>query len=194
MPKINVEHVAIKLQSATAGFLLDSKSVDLNIKANDIKYYTDGVKTEEDKSFASGTLKIVAGSLPQAEYCSMFGHTVEETTEEVVCKGGDASAPCGAGFIGTNVKGGVKSYRAIWLVNVTFAEPSDAYKCKEGTMSYQDGATLEGSVDLDSNDEWKREKTFPTKAEAITWLNAKAGITDTGETDDTSGGGDESGT
>lgn len=176
MPKINVEYIVVKPTSATAGTVLGAKTADINIKANDGKYYVDGVLSETDKSFASGTVKLTAGTLPTDIYCSMFGHTLDSETNEISCKTTDASANCGTGFIGTSVKSGIKSFRAIWLPQTVYAEPNDTYKCSEGTVSFQDGATLEGTVDADNTGEWKKEKTFPTLAEAKEWLNTKASI------------------
>lgn len=70
------------------------------------------------------------------------------------------------------------SYLVKWLRKVKFAEPNDETDTKGETVAFQT-PTIEGTVFQGDDGVWKEQAEFATEAEAVAWLNQKAGITDT---------------
>ena len=147
---------------------------DININSNDVKLYADDVIAESDKSFKDGNVKIGVDDLDYETQAMLLGHKVSEEGE-LVANADDTAPFVGFGFYGPTKKNNVLGFRAIFLHKVQFAEPAESITTKGETVSFQT-PVLEGTIYTDVKGDWKSEKTFPTEAEAKTWLETKAGI------------------
>jgi phi13 family phage major tail protein len=172
MAKIGLKYPVYKT-ATSQGVIGKAIQADISISVNDVKLYADDGIAESDKSFQSGTLTLGVDDLSDAVQTAFLGHTVNEG--EITAKGTDPNPYVGIGFYGVKMVAGVRKYRAIWLTKVQFAEPSDTNATKGDTIAFAT-PVLEGTIMLDDNGDWKKEKTFATEAEAIAYLQNKSGV------------------
>lgn len=93
----------------------------------------------------------------------------------MTAKGSDDGAFVGVGFYATSIKNNIRGFRAIWLTKVKFGVPSESMETRGEAINFQT-PTIEGTILTNVLDVWKEEATFPTEAEAKTWLNTMASI------------------
>lgn len=172
MAKIGLKYPVYKT-ATSQGVIGKAIQADISISNNDVKLYADDGIAESDKSFQSGTITLGIDDLSDTIQAAFLGHTVSEG--EITAAGTDDSPYVGIGFYGVKMVAGVRKYRAIWLTKVQFAEPSDTNATKGDTIAFAT-PVLEGTIMLDENGDWKKEKTFATEAEAIAYLQAKSGV------------------
>ena len=174
MAKIGLKYpVWRSTTTSECGVIAKAIQADIAISVNDVKLYADDAIAESDKSFQSGTLTLGVDDLSDAVQTAFLGHTVNEG--EITASGTDQNPYVGIGFYGVKVVGGVRKFRAIWLPKVQFAEPADTNATKGDTVAFAT-PVLEGTIMLDENGDWKKEKTFNSEAEAIAYLQAKSGV------------------
>jgi phi13 family phage major tail protein len=174
MAKIGLKYPVYK-GATTEGVIGKAIQADIEITINDVKLYADDGIAESDKSFQSGTITLGIDDLSDTIQEEFLGHTVGTDPAEIVAKGTDESPYVGIGFYGIKKVSGVKKYRAIWLPKVQFGEPSDANATKGESLEFAT-PTLEGTIMLDDDGAWKYEQTFAAEADAIAYLETKAGI------------------
>lgn len=174
MAKIGLRYPVYK-SATNKGVIAKAIQADIAITTNDVKIHADDVIAESDKSFQSGTLTLGVDDLPDEIYAEFMGHTIDEATKEITANGDDNSIFVGVGFYGVKMVRGVRKYRAIWLTKLQFAEPADNNATKGETTVFTT-PVLVGTIMLDDNGDWKKENTFDTEEEAVTYLNGKAGI------------------
>lgn len=188
MARIGLKYpvVAVATESGTsityASGALMAKAIMASIKINqsNVKLYADDVLAELDKSFIDGTLSFGADDLTDAMKVLLLGYTEGAEVDAIIgskeMSAGTATvAPfVGFGFYAKRIKSGVASWRAIWLKKVHFSEPADELKTKGESVEFQT-PTLEGTIMVACDGNWKEEATFSSEANAIAWLNTKSG-------------------
>ena len=172
MAKIGLKYPVYKTATAQ-GVIGKAIQADISISTNDVKLYADDGIAESDKSFQSGTITLGVDDLSDEIQTAFLGHAVDDG--EIIAKGADDNPYVSIGFYGVKMVKGVKKYRAIWLPKVQFAEPSDTNATKGETLAFAT-PVLEGTIMLDDDGTWKKEKTFATEAEAIAYLQNKSGV------------------
>ncbi len=155
-----------------------ARMIDINVavESNDAELYSDDGLEDSDTSFTKGTLKVTASDLPVSNYALIMGITAGEDGELIF---GDNDQPdCGFGFIIVKTKSGVKSYRAIVLPRVKFKIPEDKATTQGEKLTFQ-SVSVEAKIarDFSSSKAWKKENTFTTEAEAITYIKTALDIT-----------------
>jgi phi13 family phage major tail protein len=156
-------------------------TANINIETNDVELYADGAVAETDKSFSSGKVSLNIDDLPDFAKIDLLDYTEGAVvdavigTKELIASGAASPAFVGLGFYAKKVKNKVSYWRAIWLKKVQFAEPSDESKTKEKSVEFQT-PTIEGTVMLAADGNWKEEATFSTEALAKAWLEGKCGL------------------
>ena len=175
MAKIGLKYPVYKGET-TQGVIGKAIQADISIEVNDVKLYADDAIAESDKSFSGGTLTLGIDDLSDEVYATLLGHEVNPVTGEITAAGGDDGPYVGIGFYGAKKVGGVRKYRAIWLPKVQFAEPNDENATKGENVEFRT-PSLEGTIMVDDNGDWKKENTFDTEDEAKAYLEEKAGIT-----------------
>ena len=181
MAKIGLRHPVAALLtetedtvSYTAGRVIGKAiNSDVNINSNDVKLYADDVVAESDTSFKNGSLKFGVDDLSYEVQEMLLGHKV--TDGELVANTGDIAPYVGFGFYGPTIKNNARGYRAVFFRKVKFAEPADNTSTQGENVTFQT-PVIEGTIYADEKGDWKSEHTFPTEAEAKTWLENKAGI------------------
>jgi phi13 family phage major tail protein len=149
-------------------------SAGLSINIASAELYADDGIAESIKEFSSGTLTLNTDDLDYAAQALLLGHSVVGS-DALTAHGNDEGAYVGAGFYAPVVRGGVKSWRAVWLSKVKFAEPNDNYATKGDNIEFQT-PTIEGTVMTAADGIWKKEKLCTAEAAAVTWLDTQAGI------------------
>jgi phi13 family phage major tail protein len=149
-----------------------SAGLSINVASADL--YADDGLAESVKEFSSGTMTLGVDDLSYAAQALLLGHSVTGS-DALTAHGSDEGAYVGVGFYAPVVRGGVKSWRAVWLSKVKFAEPNDDYATKGNSIEFQT-PTIEGTVMTASNGVWKLEKLCASEAAAVTWLDTQAGI------------------
>lgn len=172
MAKIGLKYPVYKA-AASQGVIGKAIQADISITVSEAKLFANDDIAESNKSFQSGTITLGIDDLTDTIQTAFLGHTVNNG--EIIAKGSDSNPFVSIGFYGVKQVSNVKKYRAIWLTKVQFAEPSDTNATKGETLAFAT-PTLEGTIMLDDNGDWKHEKTFDTESEAIAYLQAKSGV------------------
>jgi phi13 family phage major tail protein len=175
MAKIGLKYPVYK-GSVNKGVIGKAIQADLAIQVNEVYLYGDDAIAESDKSFQSGKITLGVDDLSDTIQTEFLGHTIAESGE-ITANGTDNNPYVGLGFYGIKKVNNVQKFRAIWLPKVQFAEPNDANNTKGQNISFAT-PTLEGTIMLDDNGDWKKEQTFNIEAQAKAYLQDKAGILD----------------
>lgn len=140
---------------------------------SDGKLYADDALQVTDKEFISGTLSVGVYGMSIANRAILLGHT-QAVAPEVgfVGKVEDVPPYVGFGFYGKKIE---SKWIAFWYPKVQFAEPSDELATKGESVEYKT-PTLEGTLMKDDGDKWIEIQEFTSEADAIAYLNAKAGL------------------
>lgn len=174
MAKVGLKYPVYK-GATNKGVLGKAIQADIAITVNEVFLYADDAVAESDKSFQSGRITLGTDDLSDLIQKELLGHSVDETTGEIVAKGTDNNPYVGIGFYGVKKVNNDQKFRAVWFPKVQFAEPNDTNATKAGNTAFST-PTFEGTIMLDDNGVWKNEQTFDTEAEAKAYLDGKAGI------------------
>ena len=146
------------------------------VNANDVKDYGDDNVTETDTSVVDATVSVEHNELTQEQEAYMLGHTIDETSKEMISNGDDVPPYLGIGFIGKSKRSGKNMFVGKFYPKCQFREPGDDNATKHDSTTFSH-TTIEGNIFRLKNSDWRVTKEFNTLAEAKTWLNGKAGIT-----------------
>ena len=157
------------------GRVLGAISCNINITSSDAKLHVDDRLKESDARVTGGTVDANTDDIPDQDNAILFGHTIDEETGDLIANEADEPPVVGWGFYGTISRNNVTGYRAVFLVQVKFGEPSDENQTKGESVEFNT-PTISGQIMMDDLGVWKQEHTFETEAEAIAWLDEKAGV------------------
>lgn len=136
--------------------------------------YGDNRALETDNSVTGGTLSVELNNDDDEIYVFLLGHKKDEQSGEISYNVNDTPPYVGCGAIG---KSGNK-YTAKFYKKVQFSEPNDDNQTKQENTTFNH-VTIEGTIMIPEDGEWKLREDFKTLAEAKAWLNGKVGITAT---------------
>lgn len=151
-------------------------STDITPNYNEGSLYGDNELQEYVKEFKDADVNLTVTTMPIASATVMFGHAVDEATQNVIFSGNDSANFVGYGFYATEIINNVKSYPAVVLPKVKFTESAESYTTKGESIEFKTPA-LAGKAYTDINGNWKYKQLFDTEAEAIEWIQTKLGIT-----------------
>lgn len=182
MKKVGLKYPVYALYSDTTGspvysngaVIAKAMSAGIQINKNNVKLFADDDIDEVDQSFIDGTITLGLNELPLESQAIMLGHTIGAGGEMVANKN-DIAPYMGNGFYGRIKRNGLNKWRAVWLHKVQFGEPNDETETQGERVVFQT-PKIEGVIMKDINGDWKSEKVFDTEADAIAWLNEKAGL------------------
>ncbi len=160
------------------GILGGAISANITWEFAEGELYYDDALGESDRIPTKGILTLNVDELIPTVKADILGHVLAEDGKELKMSASDIAPYVGVGFHGQTKKGGGVSYRAVWLEKVLFGEPDDENSTKSGSIEYGT-TTLTGTIMGNEVGLLKTEALFNTEAEAITWLNGKAGIVST---------------
>ena len=150
----------------------------------DVKLYGDDKLVDKDNSVTSGTLSIDVTYLSRTDVTTLLDIKTSNTpgsgeTQEYAL--GDAASPyVGVGYVWKDNLKSTTPYTAYWYYKVQFSMNEDM-ETKGENVAYHT-PTIEGEVFAvqpiaDLTNKFRVEADFATEAAAISWLNTKAGIT-----------------
>jgi phi13 family phage major tail protein len=141
---------------------------------NNVPLYADDAADEWDQSITGGTVTYGLNELIHTIQSLILGHKINGSGELVVNEL-DIAPYVGFGFYGRVLRSGVSKYRAVWLKKVQFGEPNDDTNTQGATIAFQTPSIV-GNIMKDIKGDFKEEKLLDTEADAIAYLNDKAGI------------------
>lgn len=148
--------------------------VSVSPKSADAKLYADDALAESDSSFIEATVSAEVDDAREATVLApLLGHTV--ATGLVTSNADDVAPYVGMGRIVTLVRDNVKAYKAVFLTKVKFNEPNEEDATKADNVTFNT-TTLEGVASQDANGDWRKAKEFPTKAEAVEFIDTCFGV------------------
>jgi len=150
----------------------------------DVKLYGDDKLVDKDNSVTSGTLSIDSTYLDREDRNMLLDikayNTAGTSSPQEYALGDEASPYVGCGYVWKDNLIATKPFIAYWYFKVQFGMNEEMDTKGESTQYKQ--PTIEGEVfavqpKADLKNKFRLEADFATEAEAIAWLNTKAGIT-----------------
>ena len=148
-------------------------SCSVSITNNSASLYADDALAESDTSFQSGTVTLGVDDNREATFADILGHDIDESGE-VVYNTNDVAPWVALARIVVKMVNNVKLYKAMILYKVKFAEPSEDENTKGETLEFST-PSIEGTIAQLANGDWKKAKTFSTKAEALAYIQSVLG-------------------
>lgn len=136
---------------------------------SDAKLYADDSLAESDNRVTGGTCTMGIDRLDAETMAEILGHTYDDNTDEVVSNVNDVAPYIGVGRIVRVMVDGVQMFRATFLAQCKFAEPSADDKTMGESVEFST-YELSGTMVVPANGNWRREKMFSTQDDAITYL------------------------
>lgn len=148
-------------------------SCQTSITNNSAELYADDSLAESDYTFSKGTITLGVADDDETIFADVLGHSID-TDGEVVSTATDVAPYIGVGRIITKLVNNVYKYKAVFLHKCKFSEPSADDKTKGESVEFST-PSIEGTIARlgDENGTWRDSKTFTTKSDALTWLQAK---------------------
>ena len=136
---------------------------------SDAKLYADDTLAESDNRVTGGTCTMGIDRLDAETMAEILGHTYDDNTDEVVSNVNDVAPYVGVGRVVRIMVDGVQMFRATFLAQCKFAEPSADDNTMGESVEFST-YELSGTMVVPANGNWRREKVFSTQADAITYL------------------------
>lgn len=146
---------------------------------SDAEFYADDVLIESENIITGGTLSFELDDMSPTVMADMFGLT-KGTGDEVTETGEDAPYG-GFGYITCGKKSGATYYEAWWIFKAQFKLGAQSVATKEKSTTFNgapiDGKIMAVQIDNTGKNQWRVHKRCTTYADAVTYINTKAGIT-----------------
>ena len=136
---------------------------------SDAKLYADDSLAESDNRVTGGTCTMGIDRMDAETMAEILGHDYDSVTKEVVSNVNDIAPYVGLGRIVRIMVDGTQMFRATFLAQCKFAEPSSDDNTMGESVEFST-YELSGTVVVPTNGTWRRESTFSTQAEAISYL------------------------
>lgn len=176
MAKVGLEYVYAG-KMGTTGKYTNKTQIGLAIKADvkltKVSASLDQENAEHDKCnmVTGGTITFETGDLSDDVQVFLLGHTQDEETGVVTANADDIAPFLGVSSIASRYNDGKYSYKATFLKKVMFSVPDDAEETKKTGSITLGTSSIEGTILLDDNRNYREYKTFETLAEAKTWVD-----------------------
>lgn len=189
MPVIGLKlAVAAKIKTYTPGTPIEyeggkviAKAIAANVTWNRINnpLYADDEISENDNGIIGGQITVGIDDLSDEDAAMLFG--LKADAESGTYTETDAPAPyVGYGYIRVKVKGGVKSYQAMWIYRTQFGMNAENSQTKGQQITWQTpelvGEIMGAQIDSTGATQYRSRHTAATYEEAQQWLYTKAGI------------------
>lgn len=177
MAKVGLKYVYVGKAGGTDGKYTDKQQVGLAVKA-DVKLIKQSASldcedAEHDKCnmVTGGTVTLETEGIEDEVLAFMLGKTKDEDTGVYIDNADDVAPFLGMSTIAERFTDGVYTYKATWLKKVMFSIPDDAEETKKTGSVNLLTTTIEGSILLDDNRDYREYKTFSTLTEAKSWVD-----------------------
>lgn len=136
---------------------------------SDAKLYADDSLAESDNRVTGGTCTMGIDRLDAETLAEILGHTYDSNTDEVVSNVNDVAPYVGLGRIVRIMVDGTQMFRATFLAQCKFAEPSADDNTMGESVEFST-YELSGTVVVPADGTWRREKIFTSQSDAISYL------------------------
>ena len=136
---------------------------------SDAKLYADDSLAESDNRVTGGTCTMGIDRLDAETIAEILGHDYDADTNEVVSNVNDIAPYVGVGRIVRVMVDGVQKFRATFLAQCKFAEPSASDNTMGESVEFST-YELPGTMVIPTDGNWRREKIFVSQSDAITYL------------------------
>lgn len=136
---------------------------------SDAKLYADDSLAESDNRVTGGTCTMGIDRLDAETLAEILGHDYDGDTQEVVSNVNDIAPYIGCGRIVRIMVDGTQMFRATFLAQCKFSEPSASDTTMGESVEFST-YELSGTMVVPANGTWRREKTFTSQADAISYL------------------------
>lgn len=136
---------------------------------SDAKLYADDSLAESDNRVTGGSCTMGIDRLDAQTLAEILGHEYDSDTQEVISNVNDIAPYVGLGRIVRIMVDGTQMFRATFLAQCKFAEPSSDDNTMGESVEFST-YELSGTVVVPTNGNWRREKIFSTQADAISYL------------------------
>lgn len=183
MASVGVKHIVYakatesgKTISYSEGKVMaEAMKVDVKWDKAGGELYADDHLSESDDSVTGGKVTYGVNDLSLENQAGVLGHTYTE--EDGLVEADSDTAPyVGSGFYGKKILHGIVSWVAMWICKVQFSQPDESLETKGKTTKFST-PSIEGKIMQASDGKFRIIKEFTTEAEALAWVDAKAGIT-----------------
>lgn len=136
---------------------------------SDAKLYADDSLAESDNRVTGGTCTMGIDRMDAETMAEVLGHEFNSETNEVISNVNDVAPYIGVGRVVRLMVDGTQKFRATFLAQCKFAEPSDNDTTMGESVEFST-YELNGTVVVPTSGNWRRENTFSTQEEAISYL------------------------
>lgn len=136
---------------------------------SDATLYADDSLAESDNRVTGGTCTMGIDRLDAETMAEILGHQYDSDTGEVVSNVNDVAPYVGVGRIVRVMVDGTQKFRATFLAQCKFAEPSADDNTMGESVEFST-YELSGTVVVPADGTWRREKIFTSQADAISYL------------------------
>ena len=136
---------------------------------SDAKLYADDSLAESDNRVTGGTCTMGIDRLDAETLAEILGHDYDGDTQEVVSNVNDIAPYIGCGRIVRIMVDGTQMFRATFLAQCKFSEPSASDTTMGESVEFST-YELSGTMVVPANGTWRREKTFTSQTDAISYL------------------------
>jgi len=147
------------------------KAVSLEVTPNysEGSLYGDDEQAEYEKAFTNANVTLGTTTLPIEAAETVFGHTVDTSTGEVIKKTTDESNYVGVGVVIDEVVDGVRKYVASILTCVQFSEGAESFATKGDSITFNN-PSIAGLAIGDKYSVWIDRKPFDDAASALAFI------------------------
>ena len=152
------------------------KAVSFTFEPNvsDATLYADDSLAESDNRVTGGSCTMGIDRMDAETMAEILGHDYDSDTNEVVSNVNDVAPYIGVGRIVRIMVDNVQMFRATFLAQCKMSEPSDDDNTMGESVEFST-YELNGTVVVPADGNWRRESTFSTQAEAISYLEGLFG-------------------
>ena len=136
---------------------------------SDASLYADDSLAESDNRVTGGTCTMGIDRLDAETMAEILGHDYDSDTNEVVSNVNDIAPYIGVGRIVRIMVDGTQKFRATFLAQCKFAEPSADDNTMGESVEFST-YELSGTMVVPANGNWRREKIFTSQSDAISYL------------------------
>jgi len=147
------------------------KAVSFTFEPNvsDATLYADDSLAESDNRVTGGSCTMGIDRMDAETMAEILGHEYDSETNEVISNVNDVAPYIGVGRVTRLMVDGTQKFRATFLAQCKMSEPSDDDNTMGESVEFST-YELNGTVVVPADGNWRRESTFSTQAEAISYL------------------------
>lgn len=175
MAYFGLRYPVIAKYNRTTGVYSDGficgKAVSIEVTPNysEGSLFGDDEQAEYEKQFINANVTLGTTTLPVIASETVFGHTVDNATQEVIKKTTDVANYVGVGVVIDEVVDGNKKYYAYILTCAQFSESAESFTTKGDSITFS-SPTIEGLAIGDKSSAWQIREPFDTAADALAYI------------------------